>query len=138
MGGRSYEVPVNSMLSRLAQCDPQFLTTDGVSKLANWRFVPKDETMLTQPADFFAYAVTQIYRDEASEKAKLCMPICLDWPNSTAIGKVITRQQARSVIQLTLNLAALEALSGLDLKPQTPEQREQFNTMVREFVGEVK
>jgi hypothetical protein len=130
-----YEPLVNVMLSNLARCDPQFFTKDGIPKLANWKFVPKDSTVLTQPSDYFAYAVTQIYRDKRSEKSKLCMPICPKGDQSEAVGAVMTRNQVRGIIQITRNLAALEALSGINLKPQTPEEREQFNTMVREFIG---
>jgi hypothetical protein len=130
-----YQASVNIMLSNLVKCDPQFLTADGSPKLANWKFVPKDSTLLTQPADYFAYAVTQIYRDEHSEKTKLCMPICPDGPKSTAIGAVMTRHQVRGIVQLTHNLATLQALSGVNLHPRTSEEREQFNAMVREFIS---
>jgi hypothetical protein len=131
-----YEPHVNIMLSSLAKCDPQFLTTEGLPKLANWKFVPKDRTLLTQPADYFAYAVTQIYRDKNSEKTKLCMPICPDGENSEAIGAVMKRNQVRGVVQVTQALLRLQKTWGLDLKPQTPQQRAVFNKKVDQLVNE--
>jgi hypothetical protein len=127
----TYEPFVNIMLENLSKCDPQYLTAGGIPKLANWKFVPKNSTVLTQPADYLAYAVTQAYRDENSQKAKLCAPI---FPEK-AIGQVMTRSEVRHIIQLTLNLATLEAMSGINLKPQTPKEREEFNAMVRDFVN---
>jgi hypothetical protein len=126
-----YETLVHIVLTNLTKSrEPEFLTDDGLPKLANWSFASKASTMLTQPADFLAYAVTQIYRDSKSEKSRLCLPICPGGEKSTVIGAVMPRNQIRSVVQVTHTLVNLEKISGLNLKPQTPEQRSVFNKMV--------
>jgi hypothetical protein len=132
-----YEPLVNMVLSTLVNgnSDPQFLTTEGISKLANWRFVPKDSTMLTQPADFFVYAVTQTYRDKKSVKSKLCMPICPNGDESEAIGAILTRNQVRATVEVTRTLLNWEMISGLDLKPKTPEERERFNKLMQDIIN---
>lgn len=131
-----YAPLVELMLRNLAKTrDSQFLTSDGLPKLASWRFVPKSSTVLTQPADFFAYGVTQIYRDDKSEKSRLCMPIFPAGNHSEAVGKVMPRKQIRGIIEVTRLFNNLELISGLNLKPQTPEQRERFNTLIDELVN---
>ncbi len=132
-----YEPFVHSVLAKLmkGRSDYRFYAPDGSPKLASWRFASKESTIFFQPADFFAYALTQIYRDTKSEKSKLCMAICPEGEKSKAVGAVMTRNQVRNIIKLTRNLAALEMLSGRNLKPQTREEREQFNAMVREVVN---
>jgi hypothetical protein len=131
-----YEQRANLVLSDIAnnQRGSEFLTSDGISKLANWRFVPKDSTIFTQPADYFAYAVTQIYRDKKSEKSRLCMPICPDGDKSTAIGSVMSRKQVRDITEVTRAFVNWEAISGIDLKPKTDEQRKAFNQIVQQMI----
>lgn len=51
------------------------LTPSGKRKLVSIEFVAKDETCLTEPADFLAYAFLQQHRDPKSERAALCAPI---------------------------------------------------------------
>jgi hypothetical protein len=131
-----YEALVNSMLTNLcAVKDPHFFMSDGITpKLANWKFVPKSSTMLTQPADFFAYTATQLYRDENSVKSRLCMPICPKGNKSTAIGAVMKRRTVRRTIELTHLFAGFQQL-GIDLSPRTQEEREQFNELIYRLVN---
>jgi hypothetical protein len=131
-----YAPLVELMLSNFINVsDSQLRTSEGLPKLASWRFVPKSATVLTQPADFFAYGVTQIYRDAKSEKSRLCMPIFPAGRHSKAVGKVMPRKQIRGIIELTHLFHNLEAISGLNLKPQTPEQRKRFNALVDDLVN---
>jgi hypothetical protein len=96
-----YEPFAHAMLSDIAnQTHPELMTDDRRPKLANWRFVPKGSTVLTQPADYFAYALTQIYRDKKSEKSKLCSPIMRDGEKSKAIGWIFPREQVRRIMQI--------------------------------------
>jgi len=50
-------------------------TPDGRKRWASVEFVHKDDTVLTEPADFLAYALMQQVRDPHSARAKLCSPI---------------------------------------------------------------
>lgn len=63
-------------------------------------FCAKKQHDATQPADYFAYALTQLYRDKHSERTKICMPILGD-ENSAAIGAVWKREQVRGNLALT-------------------------------------
>jgi len=51
------------------------LTPSGARKLISVEFVDKDQSCLTEPSDFLAYAILQQHRDPGSEKARLCAPI---------------------------------------------------------------
>jgi len=86
-----------------------FLTRDGLPKLANWAFVPKDSTTHTQPADYFVYALRQLYHDRRSKKTEWCKPI-LDSGKGQGIGAVMTREQIRQTI-VELPYRAMEAES---------------------------
>jgi len=127
-----YESLVHTTLSNLITVkDANFFMSDGVTpKLASWKFVPKSSTILTQPADFFAYTATQLYRDQKSVKSRLCMPICPNGNKSVAIGKVMERKVIRRTIELTHFFAAYQRASGINLAPITFEQRQQFNDMI--------
>jgi hypothetical protein len=70
---------------------------DGRPKLANWRPVPKGATPLTEIADFFAYALFQVWRDSKSLKTSLCRPI-LDAYGGEGLGAILTRAKAREVV----------------------------------------
>jgi hypothetical protein len=115
--------------------DPGMITSDGQSKLANWRFVPKDSTTLTQPADYFVYALTQAYRDKKSERTRLCSPIFKDGPESTAIGEVLKRHQVRTIVQFTRTMVHFEIISGIELKPKTPAEQKEFNKLVQRLMA---
>lgn len=51
------------------------LTPSGKRKLVSVQFIDKDQTCLTEPADFLAYAILQQSRDPHSERTRLCAPI---------------------------------------------------------------
>ena len=71
-----YQPVAHELLSMVAIGNYPWLKTDtGETKLAKWRFVPKDSTILTQSADYMAYAVLQYYRDKDSRKAQWCRSI---------------------------------------------------------------
>lgn len=128
---------VHAMLTDIAntQSRPELMTNDGKSKLANWRFVPKNSTSLTEPADYFAYALTQLYRDKKSEKSRLCSPIMRDGERSKALGWIFSRDEVRGFIQLSQTLAAWKITRGIDLSPKTPEQRVAFDAIVHSILN---
>lgn len=98
-----------------------FLTEDGQAKLAKWSFVPKNSTAFTEPADYFVYALRQLYQDAGSKKTEWCRPI-LNSGNGEGFGAVMTRNQIRqSIIHLPFMAMRAQALRqsgrlpGLDL-----------------------
>ena len=90
-----------------------FLTENGEQKLAKWSFISKDSTVLTEPADFFAYALLHLYQDGTSIRSKWCEPI-LKSGNGEGVGAVMTRDQIRAVISQTpINALYLQVLKRL-------------------------
>jgi len=99
---REYEVYTNSVLSSLADGpDPKWRNPDGRPKLAEWGFVPKGSTTLTEPSDYLAYALLQNCRDKMSEKAKWCLPILGGGLKFKAIGQIMKRWEIRIVVVFT-------------------------------------
>ncbi len=92
-----------------------FLTEDKLPRIAKWSFVPKDSTVLTEPADYFAYGLLQLYRDQNSVRSKWCEPI-LKSGNGEGIGAIMSRSDIRKVVQATpttfLYLQTLKSLGG--------------------------
>lgn len=85
---------------RIASCmdHPELLMADGkTSKLANWRFIEKKDTVLCEPADYLAYAVIQQARNRNSIKSRWTYPIVSVDPKSGAAA-VLTRDAVKSVI----------------------------------------
>jgi hypothetical protein len=77
---------------------PDILLPDGTSKLANWASVPKGSTPLTEPADYFAFALLQLWRDKESVKTQWCRPI-LDTNNGVGWGAIMNRETVRRSIK---------------------------------------
>jgi hypothetical protein len=125
----------NAMLGAISRMRiPEVLLTDeGLPKLASWRWVPKESTMLLQPADYLAYTTTQVYRDSHSERAQMCMPI-IGGESTMIIGKVLSRHEVRSTIQVSQALVQAERQTMMDLKPKTEEQMKLFTKMVTDAV----
>lgn len=72
-----------------------YRTSDGISKLAGYRFTPYEGTCLFEPADFYAAALAHNFRDAKSKKAKWSSPIL----NDQDIGHVILREQGRGFVE---------------------------------------
>lgn len=77
-----------------------FVTEDGAQKLAKWSFVPKNSTVLTEPADYFAYALWQLYQDKNSRRSEWCAPI-LKSGNGEGIGRIMSREEIRMIVKQT-------------------------------------
>lgn len=75
-------------------------TTDGGAKFSSIEFMAKQESFLTEPGDYLAFAMLQKYRDPTSVKTKWCEPIM----NNTrdAFGVVHDGIGLREVIKKSL------------------------------------
>jgi Protein of unknown function (DUF3800) len=51
------------------------LTSAGEPKFNSIEFISKDSSILTQPADYLAFSILQVFRDPESLKSKWCEPI---------------------------------------------------------------
>lgn len=84
------------------------LTPSGARKLVSVEFVDRDQTCLTEPSDFLAYAILQQHRDPRSERTQLCSPI-LNTVRSALVRnhseqKDVLRQYVRGMIERHPNL----------------------------------
>lgn len=77
--------------------NPEILMADGTPKLANYRFVPKLSTSLTEPGDYFAYALFQIWKDQNSRRSLWCRPI-LDAHDGKGVGHIWTSAEAKEIV----------------------------------------
>ncbi len=85
-------------------------TSDGISKLANWSFVPKGSTIRTDISDYFAFALAQIWSNPNSKKAEWCKPI-LHSGHGVGYGKIMNRDEVRPIIRDTVN-SLLDNIDG--------------------------
>ena len=84
-------------ISKLTE-HPELLMADGkTSKLANWRFVNKEDTVLCEPADYLAYALLQRARNPNSIKSQWTYPI-LDAHLKEGYSAAVLRETAKGVI----------------------------------------
>ncbi|SRR6266436_892406 len=65
------------------------------------KFIPKESSILIQPADCFAYAVTHWYEDPKSHISTICRPIL---GNGIAHGYKLSRTKAREIIARTKSI----------------------------------
>jgi hypothetical protein len=84
-------------------------TKDGRPKLAKWGFVRKGSTIMSDPADYFAYALREAYMDKTSKRTEWCKPI-LGSNNGEGYGTVLSRQKIRKMISATQTLNAFSLL----------------------------
>jgi hypothetical protein len=76
---------------------PELLMEDGkTSKLASWRFVDKESTVLCEPADYLAYALLQHSRNKQSIKSRWTYPIIAATPEGFA--GLVQREHAKGMI----------------------------------------
>jgi hypothetical protein len=90
------EIAMNVIASD--RTNKEMLLPDGTPKLANWRSVPKGSTPLTEPADYFAHALLQAWRDKNSVKSQWCKPI-LNAHGGEGFGAIMRRPTIRQIIQ---------------------------------------
>ena len=82
---------------------PYLMTKDGRPRLAKWSFVPKGSTIMTDPADYFAFALREVWTDKTSRKSEWCDPI-LKSGDGTAFGAILKRKQIRHIVSSTFML----------------------------------
>ena len=94
---REYEAGVNLVMNCASIPDQTWkFTRDGKHKLAKWSFVPKGSTLMTDPADYLAYALRHHYTNEHSQRAKLTNKI-LTCGSGDAYGTIYTRERIRRI-----------------------------------------
>ena len=92
------------------------VTSDGKPKLAKWGFVPKGSTLMTDPADYLAYALRHHYTDHKSQRAKWTNPI-LTCGSSEGYGVIYNRVQIRRIVSRAQNMYILQkyGMAGLTM-----------------------
>lgn len=71
-------------------------TSSGLPRIVEWGFVPKGSTLMTDPADFLAFALREMHARPDSQKAKWCRPIISG--RATGFGATLNREQVRRVV----------------------------------------
>ncbi len=61
-------------------------------------FIPKDRTVLTQPADYLSFAMTKYLDERGSRKDKWCRPIFAGKNPERIAGRTHTREKARHLV----------------------------------------
>jgi hypothetical protein len=79
------------------------LTSDGRPKIARWVFVEKGTTVMTDPADYLAFALRSRVADPESKKAEWSRPIITSNTSGVVWGKVLTRSEARQAVKMSLD-----------------------------------
>jgi hypothetical protein len=79
--------------------------SDGRPKVAKWSFVPKGTTVLTDAADYVAFALHAAWTDKDSRKAEWCKPLLESCEhNDRGIGSIMNRQMIRQLVRGTINI----------------------------------
>jgi len=99
-----------SILDTACRQQPWAVTSDGKPKLAKWSFVPKGSTVMTDPADYFVFALRQSYVYPKSKKAQWCKPI-LQSGKGEGIGVIMKRDMIRNIITSTQTIAYHKTLA---------------------------
>ena len=84
-----------SFISQESPDHPDWMSNEGLPKLAKWGFVPLSSTILLDPSDYFASALAHHHRDKTSQKAQWSQPI-LD--STEWIGKILNREEIRGQV----------------------------------------
>jgi hypothetical protein len=102
---------------------PQLLMADGkTSKLASWRFIQKQDTVLCEPADYLAYYLLQHARNKQSVKSRWTYPIIAADPKSGAAA-LLNRENVRGIIIGEKKETALQLLHDLKQKLMDEDAR---------------
>ncbi|MGB9407765.1 MAG: hypothetical protein WCA89_09515 [Terracidiphilus sp.] len=115
--------------------NPEILMADGRPKLANWRFVPKHSTSLTEPGDYLAYALFQLWKDQTSRRSIWCRPI-LDAHGGKGVGHIWTRAEASEIVLagplfgFLSDGHGLRALTGIAKSDMSENEFTEFNKAV--------
>jgi hypothetical protein len=112
-----YEPFAHKALGTIAELNGSIRTVnaDGKPKLAKWSFVPKGSTIMTDAADYFAFALRAGWTDKKSKKAIWSGPI-MQSGNGNGIGYIMKRKDVRRNIQDTYVLAAFDLLHQMQAR----------------------
>jgi hypothetical protein len=95
---KEYENFAHQALSDISTMDFDWnVTKGGLPKLAKWSFVPKGSTILTDPSDYFAFALRELWADKASRKTLWCASMLTSAINH-AIGSILSREKIRDIM----------------------------------------
>lgn len=96
---KEYEACTNEIMKAVLRANQKELyTSNGVPRLANWGFIPKESSPLTQPADYLANAVLQYYRDPKGVRWDITRPIIDSYPKLDLLTYgVLSRENIRAV-----------------------------------------
>jgi hypothetical protein len=104
---------------------PIFRTPSGLPRLAGVEFIPKESSLLTQPADYLAFSILQHCRDPRSQKARWCAPIL---GSGLGVGEFVSREKVRRGVGVTVTGDRL----------RTFREIEQWLDPILESLGKVK
>jgi len=104
------------------------LANDGKPKVANWRFIRKGTSSLTEPGDYLAYAISHYRKDPHSVESQWCLPILKSVDSVRAIGAVLERNHARQWMSLVV-----AKQEELDL-PKTSDEFEKFRKSANQII----
>jgi hypothetical protein len=92
----------------------RFTELEFQERLAGVEFVPKNSTILTQPADYLAYAVAQRLRDSTSTRTKWCSPIL---EGREPLGLIVDRETIRKIVRFVSFSAGTQTFLETGKKP---------------------
>ncbi len=96
---REYAPAVDNVMAFASMKDMAYkVTKDGKPKIAKWGFVPKGSTVMTDPADYLAFATREHCTNPNMKKAKWTRAI-LEAGDGQAFGRIMTRDEIRSRIK---------------------------------------
>ncbi len=99
---RAYEPLANMAISTLmAEPCEWKASKDGTLKLAKWSFVPKGSTIMIDPADYFAFALRELWINKDSKKTLWCDPIMKPF-DGNAIGFITKRNLIRDMVRSSI------------------------------------
>ena len=88
-----------------------FRTPSGLPRLSGVEFIPKSSSLLTEPADYLAFAILQMCRDPKSQKARWCLPILGD---GRGTGQFVSREKLRTGLRVTVTGERLKTFRELE------------------------
>jgi hypothetical protein len=95
-----YQPYAHRVMNAVAEYPDQRLRTEtGLSKLAHWDFLPKEMTILTQPADYLAFSLMSFFREPGSQAARLTKPMLDCIGNFRRVGAILSREKVRQWIK---------------------------------------
>jgi hypothetical protein len=105
-----YADAVHQTMSFFSRSEEEYARTkDGLPKVAKWGFVPKHTTLMTDPADYLAFALKAQKEAPKSTKAEWCLPILIAG-DGLGVGELLSRDEIRYRITETHRLFRFDRL----------------------------